>query len=104
MAEYKQEPAWLIAKVDQRLAQMSQAMDTPEGRFALSLTDIVLTPLAEPPEGATPLEFERWDKTCDNCGKHCPTSLYTGHVMRLHLGTRVNLTFGVCPECKEIKA
>jgi hypothetical protein len=102
MGEVKAEPAWLLAKVDQRLALMKDKLDSPEGRLALSVMDVVLTPLVEPPEGSTKEQFERWDRTCDNCGKYCPTTLFTGHVIRQFMGTKVNMMFGVCPECKEI--
>ena len=97
----QREPAWLVAKVDQRLALMQQATGGP-GLFELDDKTVVLLTLTEPGPGATPADFERWDKTCDNCGHYCPSSLYTGHVTREWGKIQAIITFGVCPSCKEV--
>lgn len=91
-------PTWLIAKVDQRLALMEQALkDEPEQ------AQLIMSPLTEPRPGATRVEYLRWDRSCDGCGKYCPNSddFYTGHLIRnLRNGQPVYLTFGVCADCK----
>lgn len=91
-------PAWLTSKVDQRLQLL-------EHRAAADIASVqptlVLTPLTEPPAGASPVEYDRWDRTCDCCGKHCPhpVDFYTGQVQRqLKSGVLVIMTFGVCKE------
>lgn len=90
-------PAWLTAKVDQRLAMFEQVLGGQ-----LEQLHIVMAPLSEPDEDASPEEFEQWDRTCDNCGRYCkePLEFYTGGVVRyLKDGQPVHLTFGVCKDC-----
>jgi hypothetical protein len=93
-----EEPAWLTAKVDQRLAFMLQEMG---GKLPNIGQNVVLTLLTEYGEGATQEEKDRWERTCDNCGLFCPgaTTFYTGQVARYHMGKRVEFTFGSCPKC-----
>jgi hypothetical protein len=95
-------PAWLTAKVDQRLALMEEmAGELPS--LANDKT-LIMTPLTEPREGATQAEFEIWNRTCDNCGKDCTgLDFYTGHMVRLWKGAKLMFTFGVCTECREIE-
>ena len=101
-------PAWLLAAVDQRLALMKEAAHDagmPPGK-AFGDYELVTTPLTEPREGATKAEFDRWDRSCDNCGVFCPKYgepiLYTGHINRELGGARVVITFGACAKCKEM--
>jgi hypothetical protein len=97
------EPAWLSAKVDQKLALMSEVFSLMPDKLvekSLSEYDTMLTPLTEPKEGATPADFERWDSTCDNCGAYCPGTLFTGQVLRLKWNTKIIFMFGVCKTCK----
>jgi hypothetical protein len=89
------EPAWITAKVDQRLALMAEA-----GIDAFKDTELVMTPLAEPSKGCTDAEYRRWDRTCDNCGAYCPRQFFTGHVVRRWRGVQVIFSFGVCLGCK----
>jgi hypothetical protein len=102
------EPAWLTAKVDQRLAFMAEQFgatgttDQMIEAFLKAQPTVVFTPLTEPPENATPVQFAQWDHTCDNCGKLCPHQLYTGSVTREKWGTQVIFMFGACAECKEL--
>jgi hypothetical protein len=90
------EPAWLTARVDQRLALMSDsALDAASA-------NLVLTPLTEPDEDASPAVRQRWDRTCDNCRRYCPDDepFFTGNLVRTWRGTPVIVVFGVCPDCK----
>ena len=91
------EPAWLLDLIDQRMALIEKDAANLPAEAAL-----ILTPVTEPSEGATDEEYQRWDRTCDNCGKDCTRSdFFTGHaVRRLKDGRRVYLTFGVCSTCK----
>jgi hypothetical protein len=96
-------PAWVVAKVDQRLALMADMLS----RFgnpapALAEYGLMMTPLSEPDEGATPDEYKIWDRSCDNCGRYCPGDFFTGSVTRTKWGTQIVFTFGTCPECKEL--
>lgn len=91
------EPAWFISRVDQRVALVQ---DVVGGKWPFPT--VVLTPLTEPPESATQEQRLRWERTCDNCGTHCPqgTAFYTGHVSReLPDKRQVIITFGVCKSC-----
>lgn len=88
------EPAWLTAKVDQRLALMADKM----GDINLDYS-VVMTPVSEPREGATREEMVRWERSCDNCGLFCPGAFYTGTTTRKGFDTQVIFTFGACPKC-----
>lgn len=91
------EPAWLTAVVDQRLALMKDTIgvDTVvrDGRT------VMMTPLTEPPEGASQDEQDAWEFTCDNCGRYCPESMWMAHTERSAFGVQVLFMFGVCPPC-----
>lgn len=102
----RREPAWLTAKVDQRLAFMAEqfgavgSTDEMIEAFFKAQPTTLMTPLTEPPENAGQEQFEIWDKSCDNCGKWCPNTLSTGHTSRTKWGTQIIFMFGVCPRCK----
>lgn len=104
----KGKPAWLTAKVDQRLAFMAEQFgaagttDQMIEAFLKAQPTVLFTPLTEPPENATDAEFERWDRTCDNCGKHCTGRFFTGSVVREKWDTQVIFMFGTCETCKEL--
>lgn len=91
------EPAWLTAKIDQRVALVEQEL--ARGRH--SSANVVFVMLTEPPDDSEQ-EAARWERTCDNCGKDCTDSdFYTGHVIReLRDGRKVFIGFGVCPNHK----
>lgn len=97
----EQEPPWLIAKADQRIAFMKDQL----GEIGMALMrkqshGFIMTPLTEPAEDATPMEMKRWEHSCDNCGTYCPDTMWTGAVQReLSFGIRVTITFGACPRC-----
>jgi hypothetical protein len=109
MPTYPQaEPAWLIAKIDQRLALMT---DVIEQRIGLGMLSefagdkaLVMAQLSEPDENATQEERDRWEYTCDNCGAYCPypVPFYTGHAMRTIGPAQVLIAFGACQRCKEL--
>jgi hypothetical protein len=94
-------PGWLTAKVDQRIAELApviaaQQQNTPS---------MVMTPLTEPPED-TQESYDRWDRSCDNCGAYCPDDVkfYSGSYSRLVGGVQVMVSFGVCDNCSHGKA
>ena len=95
---------WLEALIDQRLALMREHAGGPAG-FKLYFGGqggVVMTPVTEPREEATKEEYDRWDRTCDRCGKYVkPTSrFWTGHIMRNWEGVQICFTYGVCRNCK----
>lgn len=63
---------------------------------------LIVTPLTEPPEGASQRQYLQWDRTCDCCGKHCAYpkhNFYTGQVQRTSkAGVLVIISFGICEE------
>ena len=101
MGELAKEPAWLVAMIDQRLALMEDHI----GNTADVPANVVMTPLSEPEHEMGSEEFERWDRTCDHCGRYCPEpeQFYTGHSVRVRGQVQVIFNFGVCPTCREIR-
>ncbi len=98
MSEQQREPAWLTHLIDQRVAPL-QELD-------LSGHQIVLLTLTEPIEGSTPEVTERWERTCDKCGRYCPPhpegedpQFYTGQAMRIIQDRQVIISFGLCAVC-----
>jgi len=100
--QYVREPAWLTAKIDQRIAMMKDVLGPAVEGFADY--NVVMTPLTEPPEGASEVAVAMWDGSCDNCGRFCPTLLWTGKSEREVAGVRVVITFGACPQCSGLPA
>lgn len=96
------EPAWLTAKIDQRIQLMRD-----KGAFEIASESqaLIFSFLDEGDHEMTPAEFARWERTCDRCHRYCPPdggmAFYTGHAMREIEGRQVILAFGVCDECKE---
>jgi len=96
-------PSWLLpmvkARVNFMLAEMGGAL--PDGY------PIILTTLTEPVEGTSQADRERWERTCDHCGRFCGDGedFYTGSMgLEAMTGTRVQrveVTFGMCPECAD---
>ncbi len=99
MADAK-EPAWVTARVDQLIAKVRHVL----GEDVTFPQTLVMTPLTEPDENSSPAEWEVWERTCDNCGKHCPhpEKFYSGHVVRHVFGTQMLITFGVCSDCRKV--
>lgn len=97
MKEWMKEPAWLTDKVNQLIERMKAEGASAEIFEAAGLP-MVMTFLTEPEEGASPIDFERWEMTCDNCGK-VSNQLHPGTIRRIAFGVRLEITFGVCPEC-----
>ena len=93
----KPEPAWLLARTDQVLAEMRENLTADR----LAGFKAVLIPLFDPGPGLDEAEAERWDRTCDNCGTYCPdgTSFYVGQSQREMHGKSVILMFGSCGQC-----
>lgn len=99
--EHTQEPAWLSAKIDQRIAFM---LDKSGGQFPEGA--VIATPLAEPAEGSSKEEQERWERSCDHCGIYVPEgeSFFTGQSVRiLRSGHQALIFFGICKNCKEAR-
>lgn len=92
------EPPWLLAKVDQRVAEMKDAISSSKA-FEILGADMLVMPLSEPREGATRQQMQMWEKTCDNCEKYCPGGLNTGFVRREWDGHPLQIFFGACPRC-----
>lgn len=92
-------PPWLVAMVDQRVALMKQSIGELGFRKIKRDMGVLLTPLTEPREGATQVEMEEWNFTCDHCGKVDREGLHAGHHVRYVYHVRVELMFGVCSEC-----
>lgn len=93
-----EQPAWLVAAVDQRLALM---LDHLPPLTRPGPGTVIMTPLSEPNENATAEEWARWERTCDRCHTYVPDDepFYTGHVQREHRdGFTVVVMFGVCAE------
>jgi len=92
-------PPWLTAKIDQRVALMLDTLGPAVSGF--DEYTVVMTPLTEPEEDATPAEIQRWERACDNCGRYCHVgeNFFTGHLVRDVEGHQVIFMFGACPEC-----
>ncbi len=99
-------PTWLVEKIDARLAFMVEhgALDIARESGAR----VIMAFLDEGSEHMTEEERERWERTCDNCGKYVPpeperdnyTEFYTGHMARTVEGIQILMAFGVCGTCK----
>lgn len=92
-------PPWVTAMVDQRLAQMREAVGGSLAVFALTGASVVMTMLTEPPEDATRKQINRWERACDRCGVYCPGSFYTGAIQREVEGIQFAIAYGACPLC-----
>jgi len=92
------QPSWLKAAADQRLALMNEMLQLQQ----LTGYAIVMSQLTEPDEGATPEDFERHERTCDNCGKFCKDEFFTGILVRDVGVLQVMISFGTCAECKDL--
>jgi hypothetical protein len=99
-------PPWLAEKIEARLAFMVEhgALDIAResgARFVVSF-------LNEGDEHMSDEERERWERTCDRCGKYVPpeperdnyTEFYTGHMARTVEGVQIFMAFGICGDCK----
>lgn len=91
-------PAWLIEAVTERMAKDQAVL---ANAMAATQSNIVMVFLSEPAEDTPPEERERWERTCDNCGRYCPDEeqFFTG-LVHMPLGNgHVEVTFGACPDC-----
>lgn len=95
------EPAWLTAKIDQRIQLMR---DSGAFEIASESQPLIFSFLDEGDHEMTPEEFRVWERTCDNCGRYCPPTgdmaFYTGHAGREIEGRQVILAYGVCDDCR----
>ncbi len=92
-------PAWLTAAVDQRVALLTES----GALSALQEAKLVVTTLKDPPED-TKEALDKWERTCDCCGKDCRNEdFYTSHVSKDVGLFQVVITYGVCSaHAKEI--
>jgi hypothetical protein len=95
------QPPWLVAKVDQRITLMVESGAINMARESGSL--LIMSFLDEGDEHMTEEERERWERTCDNCGKYVPDlgEFYTGHCVRTVEDVQIILAFGICGTCKK---
>lgn len=95
-------PAWVMHMIDQRLALMEHMLpaDTVAG------FGVIMTTLTEPGEGADEEAYDRWERTCDNCGTYCPddVAFFTGQLITTldSIDAKVIVTFGACERCKSL--
>lgn len=90
-------PSWLLAKIDQRMAQIQP---TVELGALMNNEVVVMTTLTEAPKGGTETEMEYWDHSCDCCGTYTLDGLYSGRCNRLLGSVQIFITFVVCEVCK----
>ena len=93
-------PTWLVEKVEQRIDLI-----TSQGALAFakeSGAPFIMTFLDEGDPEMTDEERERWERTCDNCGRYVPDEgeFYTGHIARIVEDVQIMIAFGVCGICK----
>ena len=93
-----EEPPWLLAKIDQRVAAFKDEI-TAKTAVDISGYDTIVMPLTEPPEGASRRQIQMWERTCDNCGKFLPAGLNSGHAKLEWDGVPVLVFFGACNDC-----
>lgn len=66
---------------------------------------LIFTVLTEPTTEKVS-DYEKWDRTCDKCGRHkpAPQPFYTGHAQRTtRHGQRIFINFGLCHHCAHLK-
>lgn len=93
------EPAWLTAKVDQKIQLVKEPM---LAAARANNAGIVMTFLDEGRAEMTDEERERWERTCDRCQTYVPDEgeFWTGHVVREVEGQQVMMAFGLCGPCR----
>jgi hypothetical protein len=91
-------PAWLVAAADQRIEHMVSHIDLD--LLKVENFAIITMPLTEPgiPPGQ-PMEYEVWDKSCDNCRKFCPDHLFTTALSIERNGVKILVMVGACEQC-----
>lgn len=89
---------WVVPMVNAFMAE--HQVELANAMKATS-SNIVVTFLNEPADSATPEEREKWERTCDNCGRYCPDDeqFYSAMALRPLLNGRVEITFGSCLGC-----
>ena len=100
MTETEHKPAWLVAAVDQRLAELKQKA-VPA--MHLAGADFTLTTLTEPPKGASEADVERWDRGCDHCGTYVPGGLHPITAQATLHGMKVLIFGGCCEDCAVLR-
>lgn len=100
----RETPAWLLQKVDQRLAALKEHFGE---LWQLDQYQLLVSPLVEPDRELSPLEQELEERTCDNCGAFCPLSIpFFSGVYSFMVGNKqVLFSYGTCERCrpKELK-
>ena len=94
------EPAWLTAAADQRIARFNEALGGADFFMKFDILQMTLTEPDESAEGQA--AFDRWDHSCDNCGKYMPKGLVCRTIERQLEGVKAVITVGACPLCWEL--
>lgn len=93
--ELEHTPAWLASAIDQRVAQLKQALGAAIDNLDYT---VVLLSLTDPPA----LGQQFWEQSCDHCKRHFPEGkgLLVGSIARtLKPEVLVEITFGTCHDC-----
>lgn len=99
MSTAADEPGWLVAAVDQRVALLMDKAGNLLPEYERQT--LVFTVLTEPTTDKVS-DYKRWDRTCDRCGTFVPSPdpFYTGHSQRVSRhGQRIFISYGLCEPC-----
>jgi hypothetical protein len=68
--------------------------------------ELVIVQLGRPEENATREEQDRWELSCDRCGRYCPppTDFHTGGITLVRHKRKIMVTFGLCDDCRALEA
>ena len=93
-------PPWLVEKVEKRINLIVSQGAVVYAKK--SGAPFIMTFLDEGDPEMTDEERERWERTCDNCGRYIPEDgeFYTGHMARIVDDVQIMIAFGVCGICR----
>lgn len=94
-------PPWLQSQVDQLQARVRSQFPPGIPLSVVFGNAIVTMPLTEPAEGSSKKQMQRWEFTCDNCGRYCPDPIpfHTGTLAQQWDGVQVLIFYGACSRC-----
>lgn len=90
------EPAWLTAKVDQRIAEVREHL---AGLANADLFDVIMIQLTELDDTATAWQRQHWEFACDNCREFHPRDLRCSRYEKVIGDQTFVVCFGACPAC-----